>query len=325
MPDSPYEQRLKGVAKEFVTQHPGLFLRNFAYRAAIILLPTLYRDGDFAPKGMLAILYPVGFLLLPLWLLGMRYLRRNLPLVFTLAMTFYLYFILVFGWFYVVGRVILPRYSWLRWSGYRGCWPSWTGLEEACRAEPFLANFCCGVQNKGRHVAGTPPITARIQSGEPAARDEFALMVVPKCRPACCRRGRAGPPASTLQQNQPRARRESHCGGRPTGIELGTDLALDEARARTVCRCSVRRTRWGRRGPVRRGTGASRRPMRKGRWATVRRLANRRAAFVVPGLRLVVIDGEAEQSRPRASAEANPQRYMAGSSRLGMSRRRRPC
>ena len=51
LPDSPYQQRLKGVAKEFVTQHPGLFLRNFAYRAAIILLPTLYRDGDLRLKA----------------------------------------------------------------------------------------------------------------------------------------------------------------------------------------------------------------------------------------------------------------------------------
>ena len=198
----------------------------------------------------------------------MRYLRRNLPLVFTLAMTFYLYFILVFGWFYVVGRVILPRYSWLRWSGYRGCWPSWTGLEEACRAEPFLANFCCGVQNKGRHVAGTPPITARIQSGEPAARDEFALMVVPKCRPACCRRGaQARLPQRFSKINPERGGRVTAASGRPV---LNSESILPLMRpALHHVECSVRRTCSGSPGPARCCTCASRCPMRKGRWAAV--------------------------------------------------------
>lgn len=108
MPDSPYERTLKGIAIEFITQHSLLFVRNIIYRAAIIISPPLYRDGDFIPKPLTNILYPIGILLIPLWFAGMNYLRRNSQIVFGLTLTIYIYFVLAFGWFYVVGRVVLP-------------------------------------------------------------------------------------------------------------------------------------------------------------------------------------------------------------------------
>ena len=107
-PDSPYESLLKEVAYEFVVEHTALFLRNAFYRAAIIISPPLYRDGDFLPRNVSPLLFPVGFLLLPMWLLGMIHLKRNLPIVFLLSATINIYFIVAFSWFYVVGRVVLP-------------------------------------------------------------------------------------------------------------------------------------------------------------------------------------------------------------------------
>lgn len=108
MPDSLYERTLRDEAVNFILEHPVMFARNFVYRAVIILSPALYRDGDFIPKSATVYLNTIGFLLLPLWFLGMNYLRRHMPLVFGLTLTVYLYFTLAFGWFYVVGRVILP-------------------------------------------------------------------------------------------------------------------------------------------------------------------------------------------------------------------------
>jgi hypothetical protein len=108
LPDSSYEKTLKGVAKEFVLDHPVLFLRNFAYRIAIMISPAFYADGDFLPRSVAVRLLPLGFVLLPLWCIGMIYLRKTIPFVFGLTLAIYIYFFASFGWFYVVGRVIFP-------------------------------------------------------------------------------------------------------------------------------------------------------------------------------------------------------------------------
>lgn len=108
LPNSPYEITLKEVAGEFVRDYPFLFLRNFAYRIGIMISPPFYTDGDFIPRAVAARIYPVGFALMLLWCIGMLYLRRALPFVFGVTISIYAYFFLAFGWFYVVGRVILP-------------------------------------------------------------------------------------------------------------------------------------------------------------------------------------------------------------------------
>jgi hypothetical protein len=108
MPNSPYEILLKEFASDFVVEHTALFVRNALYRAAIIISPPLYRDGDFLPRSFSRLFFPLGFMLLPLWFIGIVYLRRNFPLIFLLSVVINLYFIAAFSWFYVVGRVVLP-------------------------------------------------------------------------------------------------------------------------------------------------------------------------------------------------------------------------
>lgn len=108
MPTSPYEKTLEGVSKSFIQDHPFLFARNLIYRIGIMIAPTLYPDGDFLPSGLRAVLVPLSPVLFILWGAGMLYLYRTDPYLFGLALTIYLYFFLAFGWFYVVGRVILP-------------------------------------------------------------------------------------------------------------------------------------------------------------------------------------------------------------------------
>ncbi len=51
---------------------------------------------------------PVGIIVLLLWFLGMKYLYRNLNLVYWVSASIYIYFLITFGWFYIVGRIILP-------------------------------------------------------------------------------------------------------------------------------------------------------------------------------------------------------------------------
>jgi hypothetical protein len=108
LPNSPYENTLREVALQFVRERPDLFIRNFVYRIGMMIAPVFYADGDFIPRSVASMLYPLGFVLLPLWCIGMLYLRKTLPFVFGLAVAIYCYFFLAFGWFYVVGRVILP-------------------------------------------------------------------------------------------------------------------------------------------------------------------------------------------------------------------------
>lgn len=107
-PNSLYEQTLKDQAKVFLTEHPGLFGRNWVYRIGIMISPLLYDEGDLVPARISATLRPIAFLMLPLWFIGMFALYRRDSTVFWLSATIYAYFFLIFGWFYVVGRVILP-------------------------------------------------------------------------------------------------------------------------------------------------------------------------------------------------------------------------
>ncbi len=107
-PDSLYEQTLKDQAKVFLTEHPDLFARNWVYRIGIMISPLLYTQGDLVPARLSEILRPLAFLMVPLWFLGMFALYRRDKAVFWLSATVYAHFFAVFGWFYVVGRVILP-------------------------------------------------------------------------------------------------------------------------------------------------------------------------------------------------------------------------
>lgn len=107
-PDSPYEQTLKDQARLFLTEHPGLFVRNWVYRIGIMISPLLYEQGDLVPQRVSEILRPLAFLMLPLWFVGMFALYRRDKTVFWLSATIYAHFFAVFGGFYIVGRVILP-------------------------------------------------------------------------------------------------------------------------------------------------------------------------------------------------------------------------
>jgi hypothetical protein len=107
-PSSAYEATLRAAALQFVRDHPLRFVRNFVYRVAIMIAPPLYRGSDFVPNAVQALLYPIGFLMLPLWILGMVELKNRQPVLFYVVTPIFAYFFIFFGWFYVVGRVILP-------------------------------------------------------------------------------------------------------------------------------------------------------------------------------------------------------------------------
>jgi hypothetical protein len=108
LPDSMYEETLRVKAKEFMTEHTGIFLRNIVYRAGAMISPLLYSSGTFLPEAVGRRLFPLGLLMLPLWFLGMIQIYRDTRWLFWLTLTVYLYFLAAFGWFYLVGRVILP-------------------------------------------------------------------------------------------------------------------------------------------------------------------------------------------------------------------------
>ena len=107
-PNSLYERTLKDQAKVFLTEHPGLFVRNWVYRIGVLISPFLYDQGELVPARLSAILRPIAVLMLPLWFIGMFALYRRDKTVFWLSAAVYAHFFLVFGCFYVVGRVILP-------------------------------------------------------------------------------------------------------------------------------------------------------------------------------------------------------------------------
>lgn len=108
LPGSQYESTLKSEAFDFVRRYPLLFVRNFSFRVGIMISPVLYRDGDFLPERLFPFLVPLGVMLFPLWILGLFRIVRRLPELAILFGSIYAYFFLMFGWFYVVGRVILP-------------------------------------------------------------------------------------------------------------------------------------------------------------------------------------------------------------------------
>jgi len=107
-PDSPYELTLKKEASRFLKNYPHLFVRNIFYRMVIMISPFLYRGGDFVPSSLFGILLPIGIVALLLWFVGMNYLYRNFDLIFWVSASIYVHFLITFGCFYVVGRVILP-------------------------------------------------------------------------------------------------------------------------------------------------------------------------------------------------------------------------
>jgi hypothetical protein len=108
LPESPYEQALRAEAKRFMTRRPDLFLRNVVLRWGVMSSPLLYTGGDFLPRRGTGWFLALGWLMLPVWILGLFTLRRANPEMFGLTATFYAYFFLVFGWYYVNGRVMLP-------------------------------------------------------------------------------------------------------------------------------------------------------------------------------------------------------------------------
>lgn len=108
MPNSPYEHALRAEALSFVQQYPGIFLRNVLMRCGIMISPLLYQDGDFLPKRAEGALSVVGWVMLPLWFVGLMALRRESRDTFTLVALVYAYFFCMFGWLYVNGRVIIP-------------------------------------------------------------------------------------------------------------------------------------------------------------------------------------------------------------------------
>lgn len=107
-PDSPYEQTLKAEAFRFIKEHPYLFVRNIIYRIAIMISPVMYRGGRFIPENLSLYFFYFGFVLLSIWLLGMRELFQHSRRIFWLSVTIYSYFFSTIGSFYVVGRGILP-------------------------------------------------------------------------------------------------------------------------------------------------------------------------------------------------------------------------
>lgn len=108
MPDSKYELVLKRQAIVFVREHPRIFLRNTFYRMGIMVSPLLYRESDMIPRRLAGPLFLVGIVMIPLWLIGMMELWRTDRVLFWLVGSVYAYFFAAFGWFYVLGRVILP-------------------------------------------------------------------------------------------------------------------------------------------------------------------------------------------------------------------------
>jgi hypothetical protein len=107
-PDSPYEETLKAEAFRFIREHPLLFIRNFVYRTIIMISPVLYRTGDMIPKSMAPYFFPIGIALLIIWPMGMHNLFKHSRSIFWLTVTIYFYFFSTIGYFYVVGRAILP-------------------------------------------------------------------------------------------------------------------------------------------------------------------------------------------------------------------------
>ncbi|MCJ7586303.1 MAG: hypothetical protein MUQ00_00130 [Candidatus Aminicenantes bacterium] len=119
-PNSLYEKTLKKEAIRFLKKRPFLFLRNAACRVAIMIAPPLYNlmasrltklnrfSALLANKSSALLLVSVGVILMVLWFSGMLNLYKRNNLVFWLSITIYIYFFFTSGFFYLVGRTILP-------------------------------------------------------------------------------------------------------------------------------------------------------------------------------------------------------------------------
>ncbi len=107
-PNSLYESTLKAEAFRFCREHPWLLVRNMLYRITIMISPVMYKHGAFIPTRVSSYLFPLGFILVVIWFLGMYNLFRQNCQIFWLSLTIYAYFFSTIGLFYVVGRAILP-------------------------------------------------------------------------------------------------------------------------------------------------------------------------------------------------------------------------
>lgn len=107
-PDCPYEQSLRTEAERFAARYPLILARNFVYRVGIMMSPTLLKNAEYIPRRLARPLFWLGVLLLPLWVVGLVLLRRDDSVIFIVSAAIFLHFFVVFGWIYVVGRVILP-------------------------------------------------------------------------------------------------------------------------------------------------------------------------------------------------------------------------
>ena len=108
-PNSIYEETLKKQAFIFIKEYPHIFIRNTVYRIGIMISPPLkVGNTNLISSSLKKVIFPLGFLLLLLWIIGLINIYINDKLLFYLCFTIYLYFFVAFGWFYVPGRVILP-------------------------------------------------------------------------------------------------------------------------------------------------------------------------------------------------------------------------
>jgi len=106
-PKSDYELALKLEAKQFIKNHPNIFIRNILYRISIMISPVLYSNGDLIPEKISQYLIPVGVILFFLFFVGFITIYKTDKFLFILFLFTYLSFIISFSWFYLVGRVIL--------------------------------------------------------------------------------------------------------------------------------------------------------------------------------------------------------------------------
>ena len=108
-PNSMYEKTLKKQAIIFIKKYPQIFIRNTVYRIGIMISPLLKVGNTTLISSFLKkVIFPLGFLLLLLWIFGLIHIYINDKLLFYLCITIYLYFFVAFSWFYAPGRAILP-------------------------------------------------------------------------------------------------------------------------------------------------------------------------------------------------------------------------
>ena len=107
LPNSPYEVTLRMEALSFIKNYPHLFIRNIVLRIPVFISPFLYKWGDFIPPSFNPYLFPIGIIGVLLWFLGMFNLQREDKNLFILSFVIFLHYFMIFGWFNVIGRLIL--------------------------------------------------------------------------------------------------------------------------------------------------------------------------------------------------------------------------